>query len=91
MSPLKVTKSFGVFAVKQDIAKHNSRYDFIKDGMNLNEYMYKQDDHMTLSSASHLVSFICTPTRHYPTPTPPYPLPHPYPTPKLHGVLNERK
>lgn len=25
MSPLKVTKSFGVFAVKRDIAKHNSR------------------------------------------------------------------
>lgn len=48
MSPLKVTKSFGVFAVKQDIAKHNSRQDFINDGMNLNEYMYKQDDHMMM-------------------------------------------
>lgn len=82
MSPLKVTKSFGVFAVKRDIAKQNSRYDFIKDGMNLNEYMYKQDDHMMMitcpyPSASHSVSFICTPT----TTTPALPHPTPCPTP----------
>ena len=55
--------------------------------MNLNEYMYKQDDHMTLSLCQSLSILHLHP---YPPLLEPYPLPHPYLTPKLHGVLNER-